>query len=285
MSENQGARQAHMAVRCLVMFASVTSALPPVHHRFNGKTLDEGSSDVAYAELSALKADYAALKADHSALQADYSAMRAKLEASEASSGTRVETQAEPQSSASSTVSSCTIADFLPLEEHISPMTNFSELDAAVAARLADMDKVGMQRMVVSWHGSVTFLDEYKAFLDEFKANIEPLEDDASANLYNRSDVSGAARNMRLMNTQMAAYVAKGNGRLSGMCSISMSLDAKTTINEIQWCQAQGMPGIMIYGPQVMENADGSITYDYYYKNVSKQGSNYDLRKPGPAPP
>ena len=58
-------------------------------------------------------------------------------------------------------------------------------------------------------------------------------------------------------------------GAVAGLCTVYMGL-AEAAINELQWRHAHGMPGIMVYSHQTMENDDGStcITYDYYYKEV-----------------
>jgi len=215
--------------------------------------LSKASCATLQAEHATLQAEYAALHAEYATLKAEHATLQAEHAAHQTASHEPAPAEAAPGNRGLL----CDIDDFFPLEEHIDGASNVSDIERMVADRLAAMHNAGIKRMITSFHSSLTWVN----FSSQEAVTI-------SLNTYNKSDYFHAIKNMRFANEAMLDYAARSSGRFFGLCSVYMGL-TEAAINEVQWCHANGMPGIMIYGHQTMENDDGSITYDYYYKRSS----------------
>jgi len=175
----------------------------------------------------ALEAKVVALQGENNLLREQNTALQAKL----------------PAGTSSATTGTCDIADFLPLEEHITELERGLDLASGVKSRLAEMNRTGISRMLVSLVGGPV----------DFNYSL-PLE---IATTYLRS-----------RNEFLAEAVKLSGGRFKGLCNVYM-VSPELAIPELQWCKSQGMLGILVHGNQHAILPDGSILVDYYYKNHS----------------
>ena len=170
--------------------------------------LPSNSEELSYtalkAEYAALKAEYTTLTTKHAALTVEHAARGIACSKSIVDPSTALASSGLSQPE-STVPAACDIADFLPLEEHISSATTIEEVKLSVDERLAVMDAGGIGRMMVSWHSDLLWMNASSGGV----ANV-PL------NRYNSSDIPSALTNMRFANERMVDYVALSSGRLKG---------------------------------------------------------------------
>lgn len=194
----------------------------------------------ADGQLAAFRAEIAKLRAANGALLRDNRALKGMPTGQVAAAGTE------------RTEEACVISDFLPIEEHVHiadvgvPFTGRikdSSDFVDTALRLQQMDDSGVTRMVIS----------------QMQPGVQLLP---SSSIKNASAVAHA------LNLGLLDFVGVSGARWKALCNIFMG-NVTAAIEELGWCQEQGFPGVMLHGYEIVTNADGSLSLDFFYKETT----------------
>jgi len=206
-------------------------------------------------QLRDLETTHAALTADHAALVAKHEAMRKGHAAMEADYKSLMETHAAmdadckafaarhaeglPGAFASAVAAEeCVISDFVTLEDHFDFIDPESD---EVEVRIEQMDTFGISRLMASHAGDIKALNYSDPTLTT--ESIKAL--------------------MRAWNNATLAGARSTDGRMRGLCNVYLS-EVDASIAEINWCNEQGVVGIMVFGHQTTVSGD-TMHFNYYY--------------------
>ena len=237
--------------RCLLLFAAAPLLV-------NARALPEAQQVLDASD--ALMAKVAALEARNAELEATV-----KLQVSEINRCVEAASMKghEAKFSSSSLLrpgETCTIADFLPLEEHMKDLTltmatedpggseNTFQSDTwkdmrNVTRKLELMDANGVTRMAI---GSPA---------------------PGLQGLFTKMDHNASAV-MRKVNEEAQQKVLLSGGRIKALCSVHM-YDVTAAVAELNFCSESGFPGVMIHGQErtYVDTGNGSqLHLDWYYK-------------------